>query len=120
MGKICRRRTRIYELFKCFHHARENAKNIDKCQNIQYVRSAWRDNNRIIICEFSEECNISCNSFQLILTEDLGKRRVFTKFVPKLLCVDQKADRLLDTPVLLKCAETEETFLKMIVIEDES
>ncbi|GBN28479.1 hypothetical protein AVEN_91000-1 [Araneus ventricosus] len=47
-----------------------------------------------VIREFSEEFSISEGSFQPILTEDLGLRPVFAKFVAKPLSADQEEERL--------------------------
>ncbi|GBM47381.1 hypothetical protein AVEN_39931-1 [Araneus ventricosus] len=65
--------------------------NIDKCQNIQGIRSAVR---RITICELSEMCSISYGSIQSILIENVGMRVVFAEFVPKLVNADRKEDRV--------------------------
>ena len=46
------------------------------------------------IREISEALNISYGSVQNILTTDLNMRRVSAKFVPRVLTVEQKQQRL--------------------------
>ncbi|GBL95947.1 hypothetical protein AVEN_227168-1 [Araneus ventricosus] len=92
-------RTGIYEFFRCFQYGRENIEsddiqNIDRCENIQNIRFSVHENHRIAIRELSEECSNSYSSVQSILTEDLGIRHGFAKFVSKLLSADQKEYRL--------------------------
>jgi AcrR family transcriptional regulator len=45
---------------------------------------------RVTIQELAEEVGISTGSVNSILTDDLATRRVSTKFVPKLLMMEQK------------------------------
>ncbi|GBL95440.1 hypothetical protein AVEN_154830-1 [Araneus ventricosus] len=91
----CMTLTGIYKLFNCFQHGRENVENDDfqsihKCQNQKDMRSSLLENQRITIRESYEECSITYNSVQSILTEDLSMRRIFTKFLPKFLSADKK------------------------------
>ncbi|GBM37103.1 hypothetical protein AVEN_103208-1 [Araneus ventricosus] len=79
----------------------------DKSQNIKNKCSAMSENYRIAIRELSEECSISNGSVQSILREESSMRRVFAKFVPKLLPVDQKEDRLKGALDLLESAEND-------------
>ncbi|GBM01825.1 hypothetical protein AVEN_205483-1 [Araneus ventricosus] len=103
--------TRVYELFKCFQSGSENVEsgdfqNTEKFQNIQDVHSAFRKIHRITIHELSEEGSINYDSVQCSLTEHFGMRRVFAKFVPKLLSADQKETgfwlRLISLNVLMQ------------------
>jgi len=53
-----------------------------------------RSNRRLTISGISEDMNISYGSFQNISTTDLNMRRVSAKFVPRVLTVEQKQQRL--------------------------
>ncbi|GBL90913.1 hypothetical protein AVEN_28014-1 [Araneus ventricosus] len=66
----------------------------------------------LLICELSEEYNISYGSVQTTLTEDLGMRRMSAKFLPKLHSADQKEERLSAALDLLECLENQETFFE--------
>ena len=122
-------RTRVYEWFKRFQDGRQNVQSDERSgrpvtskteTNIADVRSAVRENRRIIVRELSEDLHVSYGSVQSILTEDLGMRRVSAKFVPKLLSADEKENCLSAAQDLLDYAENDENFLKTVVTGDES
>jgi hypothetical protein len=54
---------------------------------IDEVHSAVLDNKRITIRDLSDELVLLFDSIQSILTEDLGMKRILSKFIPKLLTV---------------------------------
>ena len=57
---------------------------------IERVRQIIREDRRRTIDEVSMLVGISHGTCHKILTDDLKIRRVASKFVPRLLCVDQK------------------------------
>ena len=61
---------------------------------IERVRQIIREDRRRTIDEVSMLVGISHGACHKILTEDLKMRRVASKFVPALLSVDQKQQRL--------------------------
>jgi len=63
-------------------------------ENIERVSEMIRSNRRLTIRETSEDLNISYGSIQNILTTDLNMRRVSAKFVPRVLTVEKKQQRL--------------------------
>ena len=63
-------------------------------ENVERVREMIRSNRRLTTKEISEDLNISYGSIQNILTTDLNMRRVSVKFVPHVLMVEQKQQRL--------------------------
>ena len=66
---------------------------------------------RITVRELANEVGVSNGSVHTILTADLGLRRVFAKFVPKLLTVEQKQLRLEIAQGMLDCVESDSNFL---------
>lgn len=64
--------------------------------------------------DLSIEFQIILGSTQTILTADLGMTRVAAKFVPKLLSENQMENGKQNAINLLKCAESNENFLKSI------
>ncbi|XP_064111493.1 protein GVQW3-like [Macrobrachium nipponense] len=66
------------------------------------------------------EVGISTGSVHTILTEDLAIRRVFAKFVPKLLVEQQKQLCLEIAQDLLDCANSDSDFMKTIITGDET
>ena len=63
-------------------------------ENVETVSEMIWSNRRLTISEISEDLNISYDSVQNILTTDLNMRRVSAKFVPRVLAVKQKQQRL--------------------------
>ena len=58
------------------------------------VRDLILQNRRLTIREIAEDVGISFGSCQAILTEKLNMHRVATKFMPRVLTEDQKANRV--------------------------
>jgi len=63
-------------------------------ENIAKIRAKLNEHRRYTFDELSEVTGTSWSSVQLILTEDLGMRRVAAKFVPRLFTEDQRQSRL--------------------------
>ncbi|UYV61131.1 hypothetical protein LAZ67_1003537 [Cordylochernes scorpioides] len=63
-------------------------------KKIDEVEKMILANRRITVREVAEDLNISIGSCYSIFINDLGMRRVATKFVPKLLNCDQKQHRM--------------------------
>lgn len=57
------------------------------------VKELVLGNRRLTVKEISDETEISFGSCQYILTENLGKKRVASRLMPKLLIFFQKLDR---------------------------
>ena len=57
---------------------------------IDQVRTFVIQDRRVTVLELAEEVGISTGSLHSILTDDLAMWRVFAKFVPKLLTMEQK------------------------------
>ncbi|GBL98493.1 hypothetical protein AVEN_111617-1 [Araneus ventricosus] len=74
-------------------------------ETLKNVHTDVCEDYRITICELSEECSVSCGTFQPNLSEDLDMARVFAKFVLKLLSADQKEDHFSAALDLLKCSK---------------
>jgi hypothetical protein len=66
---------------------------------------------RITARELADEVGVSIGSVHTILTADLGWKRVSTKFVSKLLTIEQKQLRLEITQDMPDCAESDSNFL---------
>ena len=79
-----------------------------------------RSNRRLTIGEISEDTNISYVSVQNILTTDLNMRRVSAKFVPRVLTVEQKQQRLSISLELCDCATSDSSFLGNVSMGDET
>ncbi|KAJ8952132.1 hypothetical protein NQ318_018468 [Aromia moschata] len=72
------------------------------------------------ICFLLEISGFSWCSVQRILTEDLGKKRVVAKFVPRALTDNQKECRVETCCALKQQLETDPDFLSKVIAGDES
>uniref|UniRef100_A0A1B6M0K7 Mos1 transposase HTH domain-containing protein n=1 Tax=Graphocephala atropunctata TaxID=36148 RepID=A0A1B6M0K7_9HEMI len=123
-------RTQVYELFKWFkdgHEIVENEKRPGRPvrsktdKKVKLVRATVKENHQITIYELSEDFNISFESVQTILTDNIRIRHVPAKFVPKVLTADRKEPQVLSTAQdLLECVKNDDNFIKTILIHDES
>ncbi len=67
------------------------------CLQIKKVEEEWKliwSDRHLTVCEIAEECHISQGSVQSILAEKFGTGRVSAKLVPKILTLEQKAERV--------------------------
>lgn len=81
------------------------------------VRTLVMQDRRITVSELVNEVKISIGSVHSILTEDL--KRVFAKFVPKLLTMEQKQLRLEIARDMLDNANSDPNFLNTVITGDE-
>ena len=73
----------------------------------------------LTIREVAEEVRIAFGTCQKILTEDLRKRRVTAKFVPRLLTAEQKDDRVSVCTDFRDRAQNDPNFMSSVIIGDE-
>ena len=85
-------------------------------ENVERVSEIIRSNRRLTIREISEILNISYGSVQNILTTDLNMRRVSAKFVPHVLMVEQKQQRLSISLELCDHAASDSSFLGKVTL----
>jgi len=88
--------------------------------HIDAVHCLILQNCRLTIREIAEDVGISFGSCQAILTEKLNMQHAATKFVPRVLTEDQKANRVNISQELLDRVSVDENFLKTIVTGNES
>jgi len=84
------------------------------------VRQIIREDRRCTIDEVSMLVGIIHGTCHKILTEDLKMRRVAPKFVPRLLSVDQKQQRLAVCLDLKENAANDPSFLSNVITGDET
>ena len=87
---------------------------------IERVRQIIREDRRRTIDEVSMLVVISHGTCHKILTEDLKKWRVASKFVPRLLSVDQKQQRFDVCLVFKENAANDPSFLSNVIKGDET
>ena len=86
---------------------------------IAKVRTIFRNNRRLTVCEIADDCGISVGSCDEILADDLHMKLVCAKFVPRLPTDDQREQRQIIAGDLLERSCEDVQILKNIVTGDE-
>jgi plasmid maintenance system antidote protein VapI len=73
-------------------------------ENVKRVQAAIKENRRLTVRELEEALGIPRTIVSEILTEDLSKKRVAAKFVPRFLSQEQKEFRVEVAQDLLETA----------------
>ena len=84
------------------------------------VRDLVRSDRRLTFREMSHELNLSLYAVQSILTKELTMRRVFAKFIPKLLSDEQKQHQLQVAQEMINRSENDPDLLNRVIAGDES
>jgi len=87
---------------------------------IERVRQIIHEDHCLTIDEVSMLVGISHGTCHKILTEDLKTRRVASKFIPRLLSVDQKQQRLDVCLDLKENTANDPSFLLNVITGDET
>ena len=90
-------------------------------ETIKKVHQIVFENHKLKLREIADTLKISCGSVYAILHEDLSMRKLLSKWVPRLLTVDQKRQRVVDSE---RCLEffrrNKPNFLRRYVTMDET
>ena len=122
-------RARVFEWHKRFASGRTDLEDDPKSgrpttsrneENIQKVKKLVRSDLRLTVRMLAEELGLRRESVRLILTEDLGMKKICAKMVPKLLSDDQKARRVDLSRDVLEQLEGNPEFLDNVITGDET
>ncbi|UYV70805.1 hypothetical protein LAZ67_8000693, partial [Cordylochernes scorpioides] len=128
-GEATLDRSNVYRWYKMFSEGREVVNDEEGAgrsstsstdEKINEVEKMILANRRITVREVAEDLNISIGSCHSIFINDLGMRRVATKFVPKLLNCDQKQHRMNIANEMLDSVRDDPNFLQRIITGDEA
>lgn len=128
-GYDCLSRTQVYEWYNRFKSGREDLKDDQKtgrpktglsAENIEKVREFIKIHKKSSVKFIEMELDIPQTTVYRILTEELGLRKVNSRFVPHKLTDDQKLDRIEHCKELIKNARKDSNFLKTIVTGEET
>ena len=89
-------------------------------ETVARIQEFIRQDRRRTIRDIAEEMEVGYGTCQGVLTEELGMHRVAAKFVPRILTVDQKQQRVNVCTELRQLASDDETFLSRVITVDES
>ena len=88
-------------------------------ETVARVREIVCADRRLTVREVAEEVRIAFGMCQKILTEDLQMRHVTAKFVPRLLTVEQKDNRVSICTDLCDRAQNNPNFMSSVITGDE-
>lgn len=122
-------RTQVFQWFRRFKDGRESVESDARSGRpstsrndvkVEQVRTVVRSDRRMTVREIADEVGIAKTVCHVILTEDLGMRRVSAKFVPRLLTEDQRELRMLMASELFERSCEDPEFLSNIITGDET
>ena len=128
-GEATMSRARLFEWHKRFTSGREEVEDDPKsgrpsttktADNIGKVNELVRSDRRLTVRMMAEELNINRESVRIILSEELGMRKMCAKMVPKLLSDDQKQHRVRVCEDTLEEIGADPDFLRHIITGDET
>jgi len=87
---------------------------------IAKVRKRIKEERCVTVRMMADEFGVNREMIRQILVEDLGKRKVTSRFVPHALSDDQRQERVQYTKDIIKTTCRNKNFLNSIVAEDET
>ncbi|KFM56714.1 hypothetical protein X975_25834, partial [Stegodyphus mimosarum] len=129
-ASICRRGAfknsiRVFERHKRFRKGRDSVQDDPRADhpsiahtdaNVECVRQLLQENRRVTVRMISEELNLNRDVYRKILREDLGKRKLNAKTVPRSLTDEQKEERRRISVELLHRAIRDTTLVSKIIV----
>jgi len=102
-GDNAMNKTAVYKWVKRFSEGRDSVTDEERSgrpaanrseENIAKVRQIVRENRRLTVRSIAQQVNVDRETVRKIVTEDLDKRKVCAKMVPKELTEEQKQRRV--------------------------
>ena len=122
-------KTTIFRWYANFKHGRTDTNDAERSgrpkkavtpENIKQVLKIVMDNRKLKVCEIAKIVKISTGSASTILNEELSMKKVFSKWVPRLLTMGQE-QRVDDSEsCLLLFTHNKQDFLRRHVTMDET
>ncbi|KAJ4444890.1 hypothetical protein ANN_06688 [Periplaneta americana] len=128
-GKEAVTRKCVYEWFKRFREGKETIEDEPRSgrpstsrtpEMIEKVRQMLAQDRRLTLRLISEELDISKDTVHTIIRDDLGKRKICSRFVPHKLTDEQKAKRVETSGDFISMCDQDPLLLKTIVTGDET
>ena len=88
--------------------------------NVPAVADLVKNDSRITSRMIAESLNIPKTVVLQILKEDLGKRKLFARFVPRSLTPEQREDRITSCQDIIVMADADKNFFNKIIVGDET
>jgi len=128
-GDDCLSRSSVFEWFSRFKDGREDfeddarsgrPKSVRTPELIEKVRQLIENDRRMTLRMLEDQVEANKDTIHAILIEDLGKRKICSKFVPHFLTDEQKLMRLESSLELMQSVDKQPKFLEAIVTGDET
>ncbi|UYV80229.1 hypothetical protein LAZ67_18002090 [Cordylochernes scorpioides] len=128
-GTLCLSKSNVFIWHKRFSDGRntlEDDKHTGRSsfsktpESIEKVREFFANNRSASLRMMAEVLHINKETIRTILHEDLGKTKVYAKFVPHTLTGEQKSLRIAHCRDIISAYENDSNFLKSIVTGDET
>ncbi|KAJ4427673.1 hypothetical protein ANN_25322 [Periplaneta americana] len=119
----------VYEWFKRFRDGKETIEDEPRSgrpstsrtpEMIEKVRQMLAQDRRLTLRLIAEELDISKDTVHTIVRDDLGKRKICSRFVPHKLTDEQKAKRMETSGDFISMCDQDPLVLKTIVTGDET
>ena len=125
----CMNRASVFEGHKRFKEGRASVRDDDRCGRSKGVRTPeligqiknFLDKDRRVSVEtISAQFDVSVGTVHTIIREELKMRKIYEKFVPRVLREDQKERRCHDCREMVELINSDPTLLDALVTCDES
>ena len=125
----CMNRSSVFQWHKRFMEGRESVRDAERCGRSKEVRTPeligriknFMDKNRRVSIEtISAQFDVSVGTVSTIIQDELKMRKIFAKFVPRLLREDQKERRCHDCKEMVDLINSDPAVLDALVTCDES
>ena len=125
----CMNRASVFEWHKRFEEGRESVRDDERCRRSKEVRTPeligqiknFMDKERRVSIEtVSAQFDVSVGTVHTIIHEELKMRKIYAKFVPRVLTEDQKERRWHDSREMVELINSDPAVLDALVTCDES
>lgn len=119
----------VYEWFKRFREGKETTEDEPRSgrpstsrtpEMIEKVRQMLAQDRRLTLRLIAEELGISKDTAHTIIRDDLGKRKICSRFVPHKLTDEQKTKRMETSGDFISMCDQDPLLLETIVTGDET
>jgi len=119
----------VFKWFKAFSEGHESIKDEPRSgrpstsktdNNVELVGALVRSDRRLTVRMIASELNLNHTTVHQILTEELAMKKLYTKFVPKNLTIEEKDNRKDACLHLLERIQRDRNFLKNVITGDET
>ena len=126
-GPSCMNRSSVFQWHKRFKEGRESVRDDERCGRSREVRTSemigqlndfMNRDRRVSIETLSAQFNVSVGAVHIIIREELKMRKIYMKFVPRVLREDQRERRCNDSKEMVELINSDPQVLDALVTCD--